>query len=79
MTQEEWFEFQRTKGTSLAFEKCMVPKHYHGAMFTYQGQEHVPATIVRLTKSNMVGIIRDGEKNVVAMSYTFVKLTRGAE
>jgi len=76
MTQEEWFEFQRTKGTSLAFERCLVPSYYHGAMYLYQKEDYVPATIVRLTKSNMVGVIRDGEKNVVAVSYKDVDLAQ---
>lgn len=79
MTQEEWFEFQRTKGTSLAFEKCMVPRDFIGGMWLYHNRPHVKATIVKLTKSNMVGVIKDGEKNIQALPYNLVKLIGDGE
>lgn len=77
MTKAEWLEFLETKGESLKGVRCSVPASKSiDFRIQYNDCTWTSATIEKLTKSTMVGVIRDGEADVLALPYDLIKLIK---
>lgn len=75
MTKTEWLKFLESKGKSLQGKRCKVPVRFLGGMYKHDDIPRECATIVKLTKSTMVGVVTPWEPhNIKSFPYDLVEL-----